>query len=89
MEKIKRFLWGGHAFKREFREQMRLFIVVTFGFTIAFSWRQTFFDASEALISHFIHTNTATTLSILASTFITVISLGIIYLASHYLKETY
>ncbi len=88
MENIKRALWGGHHFKREFREQMRLFIVITFGFTIAFSWRQTFFDASEALIQHFTNQQ-GTTLSILASVFITIISLVVIYVASHYLKERF
>jgi hypothetical protein len=38
-------------YKRELKNEIRILIVVTIGFTIAFSWRQTIFDMSLAFIN--------------------------------------
>ena len=35
---------------KEFRHELRLLIVVTLGFTIGFTWRETIFDLSWALM---------------------------------------
>ena len=87
LKKIKTFFVPGRRFKREFRRQARLLINITLGFTIAFTWRQTIFDISESLVNFFIDLKSSALSSVLASVFITIVSVGLIYLASHYLKE--
>ena len=74
-------------FKREFSKQIRLLITFTLGFTIAFTWRQTVFDASQAIVEFFIHVKNSTTLSVLTSLLITIVSVLLIYLAAHFLKD--
>ena len=76
-------------FKREFRRQMRSFIVVFLGFTIAFTWRQTIFDISTSLMEAITHIKNSSTLSILSSIFITLVSILLIYRTSNLLKEDY
>ena len=85
--KILRSLREGSAFKREFKIQIRMLVIITLGFTIAFTWRQTVFDASQELVQFFINVKDSTTLSILTSLFITIFSLLIIYLTAHFLKD--
>jgi len=84
---IHRFFIGGQNFKSEFKRQARLLIIITLGFTIAFTWRQTIFDLSQALVNIIIHVKSSTSASILTSAFITFISLILIYLTSKLLKE--
>jgi len=81
------FFVGGKKFKKEFRKQVRFLIVITLGFTIAFTWRQTIFDISQTMMQFFTKTQSSTLLSILTSVFITLLSLFFIYLASYFLKE--
>ena len=74
-------------YRKEFRHELRLLIVVTLGFTIGFTWRETIFDVSWAFIQWLTHAERAPTLSILTSIFITLICVGLIYLTSYLLKK--
>ena len=76
-----------NGYRREFRSELRLLIVVTLGFTIGFTWRETIFDLSWILMQFVTKAQAAPLLSILASLFITAVSLGLIYLTSYFLKE--
>ena len=71
---------------KEFRHELRLLIVVTLGFTIGFTWRETIFDLSWALMQWITHAQNNSALSILSSIFITLICVGLIYLTSYFLK---
>jgi hypothetical protein len=82
-----RFFIGSRRFEREFKKQIRLLVIVTLGFTIAFTWRQTIFDLSQSLVSFFIELKSNSALSILTSIFITLVSILIIYLTAHFLKD--
>lgn len=84
--KINRY-FSRNGYRKEFRHELRLLIIVTLGFTIGFTWRETIFDLSWALMQFVTKVQTAPALSILASLFITVVSLGLIYLTSYFLKE--
>jgi hypothetical protein len=84
---INSFSREGSQFMREFRRQIRMTIVVTLGFTIAFTWRQTIFDISQNIVEFFTHVQGSIKLSILTSTFITILSLLLVYLTSHFLKK--
>lgn len=86
MNKVERFFIGGRNFRQEFRKQMRMLLVVTIGFTIAFTWRQTIFDASQSLMQKFFSSSGVYS-SILTSTFITFSGLILLYLTSQLLKE--
>lgn len=87
--KITRSIRAGEKFKREFRKQIRMLIIITLGFTIAFTWRQTIFDASQSIVQFFINVQNSTTLSVLTSLLITIISILLIYLTAHFLKENH
>lgn len=84
-EHIKRFLFGGDSRKQDFFAQIKSLVVFTLGFTIAFSWRQTTFDVSEKLVQMLVNVQNSTALSILTSTFITIISVLIIWLIVKFL----
>lgn len=84
---LKRFFIGGEGFKKEVKQQIRLLIIVTLGFTIAFSWRQTIFDSTERLIDFLFHFESSVSSSIITSLAITVISLVLIWIASKILAE--
>lgn len=86
MNRFESFFIGGSKFKNEFRKQMRLLIIVTIGFTIAFSWRQTIFDAVQTAVSSVFGTQGFAS-SILTSVAITLFGLFLIYLTSHLLKQ--
>ncbi len=86
-EKLLRFFGIEHKFKREFKNQVRMFIIITLGFTIAFSWRQTVFDLSQTFVQFITDVKDSSASTILTSTFITIFSIFIIYLASHFLKN--
>jgi len=86
-QKIKETLYTGRYFKKEFKSQMRLFITFTLGFTIAFTWRQTVFDLSQSIVNFFFKFKNSVVSSLIASVFITFVSIFLIYLASQWLKE--
>lgn len=88
-QKIEYSLRRGQKFKKEFRRQIRMLIIITLGFTIAFTWRQTLFDASQLMVQFLTHVSNSTTLSVLTSLFITLLSVFLIYLTAHFLKEGY
>ena len=85
-DKIHHFFIGGRNFKKEFKQQLRFLINITLGFTIAFTWRQTIFDAVQTLIQKFMKAEGLKS-SILTSAAITIISLILIYISSQSLKE--
>jgi len=76
-------------FNEELRRQIRMVIIVTFGFTIAFTWRQTLFDISKSLMNFLLNIENSAALSIAASIFVTFLSIIIIYLSAHFLKDKY
>lgn len=84
--KIKHF-FTETRFKKEFQKEARLLIVLTLSFTIAFTWRQTTFDLSQNFIAFLTHTTSSSISSIMTSTFITLMSIILIYSTSHFLKE--
>ena len=86
-QKAHNFFIGGSNFKAEFRRQMRLLVIITFAFTIEFSWRQTIFDASKSLVLLITHVQSSTSASILTSIFITIVAIILIYLTSKLLKD--
>lgn len=88
-KKSSKFFLNNIRFKREFKRQLRLLIVVTLGFTIAFTWRQTIFDIFMKVIQFFTTTQNRAILSALTSLLITIISLLLIYLTSYLLKDSY
>ena len=81
------FFIGGENFKKEFRRQLRLLIIVTLGFTIAFTWRQTVFDTTQSLVVFLTKVHGSAALSILTSTLITIFSLAIMYITSMTLQD--
>jgi len=85
--KIRNFFYIGRNFKKEFRRQLRMLIVITLGFTIAFTWRQTIFDLSQSFVQLILNIKGSTALTLLTSTFITLISIILIYIAAHFLKD--
>jgi hypothetical protein len=80
------FIEGEH-FRKEFKRQVRTLILFTLGFTIAFTWRQTIFDVSLNIVKLLTHVQSSAGLSILSSIFITLFSLGVIFLTTHWLKD--
>jgi hypothetical protein len=64
-----------------------MLIIVTLGFTIAFTWRQTIFDASQAIVLFFVKVKNSTTLSLLASILLTIVCVLLVYLTAHFLKD--
>jgi len=88
-KRLYRFFVGGRRFHDEFRKQIRLLIIFALGFTIAFTWRQTIFDMSKTFVQFLTNVTDSSSLSILTSTFITIISIILIYLTSHFLKDKY
>jgi len=84
--KTKSYLVGGNQFKKELASQIKFLIIVTLGFTIAFTWRQTVFDITESIIKSIFTTSSLSALSILTSIAITLIAILIILLTSKYLN---
>lgn len=83
-----RFHRESTQFKKEFRREIRMLIVVTLGFTIAFTWRQTIFDVSQDFVSFITNIQNSAELSILTSFFITIVAVLLVYLTSHFLKPS-
>ena len=85
-DKTKLFFQGDMATQLEFRRQLRFLIIITLGFTIAFSWRQTIFDSVQSIILAITNIQNLATSSILTSITITIISILLIYLTSRLLR---
>lgn len=86
-QRLHNFFIGGRHFKKEFRKQMRFLIIITLGFTIAFTWRQTIFDSVQEVVRFFTHVQNSVAASVLTSTAITLISILIIYVSAQLLKD--
>ncbi len=86
-KKIPKHLVVGNRFKKEFKKQVRSLILITLGFTIAFTWRQTFFDIIQSLVRWITGVEGKAISSILTSCVITFGCLGLILMSSYYFKE--
>jgi len=86
-QKLYNFFIGGDKFKKDFKDQLRMLIIFTFGFTIAFAWRQTAFDTTQSLVRFFTHLESNASLSIVTSIVLSIFSLLVIYLSSRWLQE--
>jgi len=86
-EKINHFFIGGSQYKREFRKQIRMLIIVTLGFTIAFTWRQTVFDTVQTVVQFFITVENSAALSFLTSTTVTLLAILLITITSKILQD--
>ena len=86
-QKLSNFFYVGHSYREEVKIQIRMFIVITLAFTIAFSWRETVFELSKIFTQWATGTENPNSLNVLTSLFITLISILLIFLASHYLKK--
>ncbi len=85
--KFLRIQREARKFKKEHRKEIRLLVVLTLSFTIAFTWRQTLFDLSQTFVQFITNIEGSVTSTILTSTFITIISILLIRVTSHILKE--
>jgi ABC-type spermidine/putrescine transport system permease subunit I len=88
-ESAYRYLIGSDIMKKEFWKELRVLIIFTLGFTIAFTWRQTIFDAMESLIKFFVDIKSNVTLSVTASTLTTVFCLLLLYFTARYMTRLY
>jgi hypothetical protein len=86
-KRLSNFFVGGRKFRNEFRRQLRSLIIIALGFTIAFSWRETFFDLSQELVQMVINVKSSASLAILTSLFITFFAVILIYLTSYFLRD--
>lgn len=85
-KKISNYTFVGRKYKDEFRKQMRMIIVFTLGFTIAFAWRETIFEWSKNLVSWLTNSNKGGS-NVWASIFITLVSVILILLTTYWLKD--
>ncbi len=86
-EHIKRFLFGGDSFKKDFIHQIKNLVIFTLAFTVAFSWRETVFNSTKSLVQWFLDIQSTELLSILTSTTVTIFSLIIIWIMVKSLEE--
>ena len=86
-KKLANFFFIGRRFKREFKRQIRTLILITLGFTIAFTWRQTIFDLSQSFVKFITNVKSPNTSNILTSIFITIVSVILIYLTAYMFKD--
>jgi hypothetical protein len=84
--KLSNFFTVGHRYKAELKRQIRSMIIITLGFTIAFSWRQTTFDLSQSFVQFITKIESSTASTVLTSTFITLIGVMLIFITAHYMK---
>ena len=84
----RRFFRASRKFRKEYRKELRTLIIVTLGFTIAFTWRQTLFDISQSFVQWITHVQTSASSSLMASIFITLVCLSLIWVTSHLIKES-
>ncbi len=83
--KFSNYTTLGSQYRAEFRKQLRMFITFTFGFTIAFTWREVSFEGSKKFWIWL--TGSHGSGSIGGAFFITIVSLLLIYATSYWLKE--
>ena len=81
------FIVHGRSFKKEFKRQLKTFIIVSAGFTIAFTWRETIFDISQSIVQFFTHIKNSSTLSITTSVLTTMITILVVFLTIYFLRE--
>ena len=86
-DRINRFLFGGDAFKKDFIYQLKYFIIITLGFTVAFSWRETAFDLTQNIVKKLFQIESSNLLNIYTSFTITVFSIIIIWILVKSLEE--
>jgi len=86
-ENLHQFFIGGEHFRKEFKNEIRWFIIFSLGFTIAFSWRQTSFDAFEAVVKSLTNIQDPTYASVATSSVITIVSIVIIFVSSKLLQN--
>jgi len=84
--KTHRFFRGDPELRRELKSQLRILIIATLGFTIAFSWRETIFKLTESIILSLVEINNLSYASIATSSVITIICLIIILFTSRFLR---
>jgi hypothetical protein len=87
MSKFIHSFFGERRFKTEFKRELRSLITFTLGFTIAFSWRQTIFDLSYSFVQFLTKIQSPNTSIIATSIFTTIVSILLIFLFSHLLKN--
>jgi hypothetical protein len=85
-QKFSNYTFVGKKYKEEFRKQMRSVIVFTLGFSIAFAWRETIFDWSKSITAWITQSQNGGS-STGASIFITLFSILVILLTTHWLKD--
>ncbi len=85
-QKFSNYTFIGRKYKEEFRKQMRMIIVFTLGFSIAFAWREAIFDWSKSVTAWLTHSNNGGS-STSASVFITLVCILLIILTSRWLKD--
>lgn len=85
-QKLSNYTYIGQKYKDEFRKQVRSIVVFTLGFTIAFAWREVIFDWSKSATAWITHSGDGGS-TIGATIFITLISVFLIFLTTHWLKD--
>ncbi|MCF7910765.1 hypothetical protein K9L16_03770 [Candidatus Pacearchaeota archaeon] len=86
-KRVSDYFFIGRRYKKEFKRQIRMLIIITLGFTIAFTWRQTIFDLSQSFVNLILHTQNSPLSSVLTSIFLTVLSLTLILFTAHLLQD--
>ena len=88
-ENLYRFFIGSDVMRKEFWKEVRVLIIFTLGFTIAFTWRQTLFDAMESLVKFFVDIKSNVGLSVTTSAITTIFCLFLLYLTARYMTRLY
>lgn len=88
-ETTYRYLVGSDLMKKEFWKELRVLIIFTLGFTIAFTWRQTIYDIVEATVQFFTHMQASAGLSIATSSVTTFLCLVALYFTARYMTRLY
>ena len=88
-ENLYRFFVGSDIMKKEFLREVRSLVIFTLGFTIAFTWRQTTFDAMESLVKFFVDIKGNVALSVATSTVTTIFCLILVYFTARYMTRLY
>ena len=88
-ESAYRYLIGSDVMKKELWKEIRTLIIFTLGFTIAFTWRQTLFDAMESLVKFFVDIKSNVGLSVTTSAVTTIFCLLLLYFTARYMTRLY
>lgn len=86
-EDIKRFLFGGDSFKKDFIYQIKYLVIFTLAFTIAFSWRETVFNTIKSFVQSLLSIQSSNILNITTSLTITIFCLIIIWIMVRFFEE--